>query len=450
MKRSYLLLAMVLQLQILPVATFADTQNIDGIEENQSAEEKVVSHKHVRINGIYYNLYDKTKEAEVTDGVGGVHDLKEDNTRTTYVGDITIPSTVKYGGSTYKVTGIANEAFRFMAGVTSINIPNSVTSIGAIAFGGCVKLTTITIPNSITSIDYAAFDHCEKLQSITIPKSVTFIGQAPLANCASLKTIIVDKDNKVYDSRNNCNAIIDTETNELMQGCQNTIIPNTVTRVGYYSFEGMTGLKSIDIPNSVTSIGTGAFDSSGLTTLTIPNSVIYIDNSIVSGCANLKSITLSESLKYIPEGTFLGCHALESITIPASVESIEWDAFFDCENLKSMTFQSTTPPTADINYFHYTYFGITSYNSIIDKLTIHVPVGYKDIYKTTNNDAFNEVWKNATIVDDAVVPQNITGIDNVTTAITQQPSAIFDLTGKRLTEPQKGINIINGKKVIIK
>ena len=441
---------MVLQLQILPVATFADTQNIDGIE-NLRAEEKVVSHEHVRINGIYYNLYDKTKEAEVTDGVGGVQVMYSDgnNARTTYVGDITIPSTVKYGGSTYNVTGIAHQAFRFMTGVTSINIPNSVTSIGAIAFGGCEKLTTLTLPNSLTSLDLAAFDNCINLQSITIPKSVTYIGRSPLAGCASLKTIIVDKDNKVYDSRNNCNAIIHTETNELIQGCQNTIIPNTVTRIGMYSFDGMTGLTSIDIPNSVTNIASGAFNNCRFTSLTLPNSIIYIGNAIFGRNPNLKSITLSESLKNIPEGTFDGCIALESVTIPASVESIEWSAFYDCKNLKSITIQSTTPPTADVGYFYYSLY--YSFKNLIDnKVAIHVPAGYKDAYKTTNNETWNEIWKKLTIIDDVAIPQNTTGITNVPTSITQHPSPIFDLSGKRLAKPQKGINIINGKKVIIK
>jgi hypothetical protein len=562
MKRSYLLLAMVLQLQCLPVATFADTQHIDGIK-NQSVEKKTVSHEKMYINGFYYNLYDQTKEAEVA----------KDDYSQDYVGDITIPSTVNYEGTTYNVTGIGVEAFwgmtkltsidipnsvtsigdrafgkcgfttlilptsltsigtyafencnklqsitipksvsyigaspliecaalkniivdknnktynsgdncnaiihtatneliqgckntvipntvtkicieafRGMTDLTSIDIPNSVTSIGDIAFGGCEKLTTFTIPNSITSIGYAAFAHCEKLQSITIPKSVTSIGQSPLSGCAGIKTIIVDKDNKVYDSRNNCNAIIETETNELIQGCQNTVIPNTVTRIADYAFYGMSGLTSIDIPNSVTNIGYCVFSNCGLTTLTIPNSVTYIGQSLVSGNTNLKSITLSESLKHIPEATFNRCDALESITIPESVESIEWGAFSDCKNLKSITFKSTTPPAADTGYFYLSLFNL--FRTLVDNhVTIHVPTGYKEAYKATNNEAWNEVWSTFTIVDDGVNPQNSTGIDNVTTSITQQPTSIFDLSGKRQAKPQKGINIINGKKVIIK
>ena len=414
MKRNHLLLLTGLLLQTVPVATFADTQDIDGINNQYVFDGQDVSHANVYIDGFYFNLYDKTKEAEVTNG--NINDFG--NGVTIYVGNITVPSTVTYKGSTYNVTSIKETAF----------FRNT-------------ELVSVTLPNSITNIGFNAFSECSKLQSITISKSVTNIGEGILSHCAALKTIIVDKDNKVYDSRNNCNAIIHTETNELIQGCQNTIIPNTVTRIGSHAFFGMASLTSIDIPNSVTSIGDSAFGQCGLTTLTIPNSVLYLGDYVFTGNIYLKSITLSESLKDIQTWAFQSCVELESVTIPASVESIEWNSFISCYNLKSLYFNSTTPPVANINMAE------RQRNSLLELfkgVTIHVPVGCKNVY--TNN----ELLKYATIIDDVVIPQNTTGIDNVTTSITQQPTSVFDLTGKRLTEPQKGINIINGKKVIIK
>lgn len=211
---------------------------------------------------------------------------------------ITIPSSVTHDGTTYRVTSIGNRAFEDCTGLTSIVveggntvydsrsncnaiietstntliqgckttiIPNSVTSIEESAFSGCTGLASITIPNSVTSIGYFAFDGCTGLTSVTIPNSVTSIGYRAFSNCSGLMSIVVDG-NKVYDSRNNCNAIIETSTNTLIQGCKTTIIPNSVTSIGDDAFEGCTGLTSITIPNSVTSIGYGAF--SGCTDLT--------------------------------------------------------------------------------------------------------------------------------------------------------------------------------------
>ena len=168
----------------------------------------------VEINDIYYNLNAKEKVAEVT------------NSPHNYSGNVVIPSSFTYCGEIYSVTSIGDNAFYKSKSLISIIIPNSVTSIGKRAFGICTSLT-------------------------------------------SLK---VESGNPVYDSRNNCNAIIRTADNTLIAGCENTIIPNNVTSIGNYAFYG-THLTSISIPNSVTSIGDYAFDSSRLTSITIPNSV---------------------------------------------------------------------------------------------------------------------------------------------------------------------------------
>ena len=180
----------------------------------------------VEINGIKYSLNDETSEAEVIS-----------NYFNPYSGDITIPESVDYNDKTYSVTSIGDDAFSGCSGLTSVTIPNSVTSIGKWAFYGCTGLTSVTIPNSVTSIGEYAFDCCTGLESI-----------------------IVEDGNTVYDSRNNCNAIIETETNTLLQGCNNTVIPGSVTSIGNYAFGICEGLTSITIPNSVTSIGKGAFN----------------------------------------------------------------------------------------------------------------------------------------------------------------------------------------------
>lgn len=382
MKRKKLLSLSILLLQFIPVASYADG---------------------TLINGICYNLNSTTKEAEVA--------KKE------YKGDINIPATVNNKGTTY-----------------------NVTSIGYFAFNENKELTSVTIPNSVTHISSRAFRKCTKLKSITIPKSVTRIDDSILDSCINITSIIVDKNNKIYDSRNNCNAIIHTETNELIQGCKNTTIPNTVTRIGDNAFYGMTTLKSIDIPNSVTTIATFAFwNCKGLTSLTIPNSVIYIGNFAFMMCENLKSVTLSQSLKSLQYYIFYECKSLTSITIPASVESCDVTAFCGCNNLKNIFFQSTTPPLMTETI--HTIYELDNWGQN-DKTTIHVPIGFKDTFM---NDFY---WKTFSIIEDVTIPENTTGIYSIGKRDIE--ASFFDLSGMRLSAPRKGINIINGKKSIIK
>ena len=163
--------------------------------------------------------------------------------------NVTIPNSV---------TSIAIQAFAYCEGLKSVTIPNSVISIGVLAFNHCEGLTNITIPNSVTSIEDGAFADCDGLINVTIPSSVTSI-DGSFRGCSGLESIIVDSENKVYDSRNNCNAIIETSTNTLILGCKNTIIPQSVTSIGDYAFFGCSGLTSITIPSSVISIGIQAF-----------------------------------------------------------------------------------------------------------------------------------------------------------------------------------------------
>ena len=143
--------------------------------------------------------------------------------------------------------------------VGAIIIPDSVTSIGDDAFSGCTGLTSITIPSSVTSIGNGAFYCCSGLTSITIPDSVTSIGNGAFCRCSGLTSLKVEDGNPKYDSRNNCNAIIESSTNTLIAGCKTTTIPSSVTSIGEKAFAHCTDLTSITIPNSVTSIGNGAF-----------------------------------------------------------------------------------------------------------------------------------------------------------------------------------------------
>ena len=221
--------------------------------------------------------------------------------------------------------------------VTELVIPDDVNEIKNYTFKGCTGLTSITIPNSVTSIGEGAFEGCTGLTSIEIPSSVTSIGDDAFSGCSGLTSIIVDDNNTKYDSRENCNAIIETETNTLVLGCENTIIPNSVTSIEGSAFSDCSGLTSITIPNSVTSIGEWAFSGcTGLTSIEIPNSVTSIGEYAFYDCTGLTSITIPNSVTGIGSSAFEDCTGLTSITIPNSVTSIGNEAFNGCTSLKKL------------------------------------------------------------------------------------------------------------------
>ena len=219
-------------------------------------------------------------------------------------------------GTNYRVTSIGDNAFYNCRSLTSIVIPSSLTSIGYWAFYGCIGLTSVAIPSSVTSIGYSAFKGCEGLIFIRIPSSVTSIGEDAFFGCSGLISIVVESSNTVYDSRNNCNAIIETASNTLIAGCMNTKIPLSVTSIGVAAFSYCSGLTSIDIPSSVTSIGYGAFvGCKGLTSLHIPNSVTRIEDYTFNNCQGLTSVVIPSSVTSIGQYAFSSCYGLAFIVV---------------------------------------------------------------------------------------------------------------------------------------
>ena len=374
---------------------------------------------------------------------------------------ITIPNSVM---------SIDEYAFSGCTGFTSITIPNSVMSIDEYAFKGCTGLTSVNIGKGVTWIGRDAFNGCDslisvvwnandcsissdyppfyaaknitsftfgdevesipsdlckdmsKLTSITIPKSVTSISSWAFNGCSGLISIMVESGNTKYDSRDNCNAIIETATNTLIQGCNTTIIPNSVTSIGSAAFYGCTGLTSITIPNSVTSIGGSAFKGcTGLTSITIPKNVTSIEyfafdctglTSIVWNAKHcnyatsyrgpfddirrnitsftfgnevdsipeylceymnkLTSITIPNSVTSIGSGAFYMCTGLTSVTIGKNVTSIGYSAFSGCTGFTSISVLAGTPPSADL-----------ALSDVPTDIPIYIPCGTTETYQTT-------------------------------------------------------------------
>ena len=298
--------------------------------------------------------------------------------------------------------------------LTSVTIPNSVTSIGQGAFSGCTGLTSITIGNSVTSIGEAAFYNCTGLTSITIPNSVTSIGEYAFGYCSGLISI---------DIPNSVTSIADYAF-EYCTELTSITIGNSVTSIGEAAFYNCTELTSIDIPNSVTSIGYAAFyNCTGLTSITIGNSVTSIGQGAFYNCTGLTSITIPNSVTSIGEYAFGYCSGLISATIGCGVQEIGDYAFYDCDRIKDVYAYPTVPPTIYTNTF-------TSY--VNDNATLHVTEECRYVYENTM------YWKYfVNILEDL----KYTAVENIEADINNVQTEYYDLSGRRVARPEKGSGI---------
>lgn len=371
---------------------------------------------------------------------------------------ITIPNSVM---------SIGNSAFSDCTALTSIILPNSITTIGSYSFYGCKKLLSITIPSSTETIGEYAFWNCQKISNLIIPKGVKFIGKKVFARCSGLLSISVEEGNNNYNSRNNCNAIIETSSDILITGCRNTIIPDGVVAIGDGAFEHCYELYYLEMPKSVVSLGEDAFfNCAFLASLDISN-IVEIGPGCFNSCTQLDFGSLPEGLTVISEQSFSAIYTLETVTIPPkvkeikkwafwsnkylstvyipeNVEKLEMGVFAECKSLKDLYCYGKQLPNAAIDLF-VTEYDLKSAKTDLANAVLHVPAQSLELYRTT------KPWCDFGSI---VALDDETGIIAATEEPTEQKQ-FFTLDGKRINNPQKGVNIVrmpNGrtKKIIAK
>ncbi len=430
---------------------------------------------------IYYNWINNKTELGVCCKGSSYDEYKNE-----YSGSVVIPEYVGYEGVIYNVTSIIEGAFYGCSELTSIIIPNNVLSIGNYAFHLCTKLPSVIIPNNVISIGDYAFQGCISLTSIAIPNSVTSIGEYAFSGCTNLSSVFIGTGienigSDPFSSCNNLNEIhisdikswvsinFNTHNNPLKQAhhlylneeeIKDLIIPEGVTSIGSYAFDGCYGLTSVTIPNGVTTIGNNAFNScSYMVSITIPNSVTTIEkqafmncNSLATitipdgvttigvsafyQCSQLTSVSLPNTLLGIQDATFYGCSSLTSITIPNGVKVIGKNAFQSCSSLSSVTI-----PNSVGDIFEYAFRYCSSLISIIipeGSLSISSGLfsGCTSLSSVTIPNSTTTIGKNAfencTSLTSVTIPN---GVERI------YESAFFGCTG--LTSLSIGNNVID-------
>ena len=349
------------------------------------------------------------------------------------------------------ITTIGNEAFGECENLTSFHVTANIKQISSGIFNSCHNITSITvdknnpyfdsrddcnaivktstnellygckntiIPQSIYSISDYAFLGNRSIRTVFIPENVTTIKENPYKWCPNIESVIVSEGNRSFESPNNCNALINKTTQELVIGCQNTIIPKGVTKIGAYAFT-QANITTIDIPESVTSIGGWAFDGSSIQEITLPVGCTTIESCVFQSCSKLKRVFLPSTLKDIGHYVFNGCFLLEMVSIDVK-EPIDLHNSDDKRNFPVFNWVDK------------------------EKCIIYVPNGSVEKYKTA------EVWKEFT----HILPMSTSGI-NMISHETKTKNVMYNLQGNKIANKlyemenqPKGIYIINGKKVL--
>ncbi len=358
-------------------------------------------------------------------------------------GNLVFPESVEYNGIIYSVTGVGNYAFSGCSGLSTVTIPTSITYFGYEAFVECSGLYSvyyegdiaawcgiefyssgsnpldeasdlyfnnellvdIVIPSGVTKIGDYAFSGARDVASLSIPSSVTSIGGESFNACSGLQTITVESGNAYYDSRENCNALINTSTNRLMQASANAFIPNSVEIIGNDAFM-YTGPTTLVIPNSVTTIESYAFYGCKATSISLgtgvtsigqyafvfsqwyqnqPDGILYLDDWCVEYKGILDAaITIQEGTKHIASSAFKFNSDIVEVTLPSTLEDIGEYSFYNSNNITTINILASTPPTLQ----GYTSTPQNFSASVFSSATVWTPCPTAAVYRS------NDRWRN--------------------------------------------------------
>lgn len=295
-------------------------------------------------------------------------------------GDVTVPS--KLGG--HKVIAIGDKAFYLRSKITSITVPDTITTIGYHAFGYCSNLVKIDMGNNLTSIGDSAFDECEKLETVIIPNSVSYIGKSAFSYCLNLSEI------NLPDSLEK----IEYQTFYYCASLSNITIPYGVTGIGARAFFECVSLENVIIPETATFIDTAAFSGcKSLKNIVIPNGTNYIGLSAFANCSSLENISISDTVKTISDSAFKGCVSLETLIIPDSVTSIGIEMCSSCRSLSKVVIGDGVTDIPDKAFQ-----GCTGLNEIVIGNSVETIYEY--------------AFKNCINLDSVVLGSSVTALDS--------------------------------------
>ncbi len=360
------------------------------------------------VDGLYYNIINDG-EVEVTSGDVSYPDSV-----------VVIPSSVTHNDTIYSVTAIGESAFYMSLFLTSVDIPNSVISIGNSAFL-FTTLKSVTIGNSVTAIGDSAFAMCPYLTSVEIPNSVTYIGNKAFYLCVELASVNIP------------NSVTSIEDNTFSYCNLTSVdIPNSVTSIGNNAFYSCP-LISVDIPNSVTSIGWEAFrNCTDLTSVVIPNSVTFIGHAAFQNCHSLTSVNIPNGVASIAESAFQNCYSMTSVTLGDNVTYVWEEAFAGCTGMTALICNTATPPSIQSNSFD-------NYNA-----TLYVPDNSVALYQAA------DYWKNFNIMplsrtqlDYTLEEKNVFYCNQIVYNENGLDITLFDASGRMITSGNGNIDMSN-------